>query len=122
MSRTDGESGTGPEVVVFSEERLARALALRLVVPRHTPSGEQAMHVAEGRIEECPGIAPRQRDRRRGLGDLVAIVARAVAGRSEAGLVRGAFEEALTRALPVRGMALRESTSRWAIDKVDPSV
>src|SRR3954466_975913 len=78
MSRTDEESQKAKEVAVFSDVRLARALALRLVAPRHTHSGEQAMHVAEGRTEECPGIAPRQRDRRRGLGDVVAYVARAV--------------------------------------------
>jgi hypothetical protein len=122
MGSTDEDPPGGHDLSIFRHHWPARPLALRLETPRHTHSGEQAMQMAEGRTEECAGIAPRQRDRRRSLGDVVALVARAVAGRGEAGLVRGAFEEALKRALPVRALVLRESTCRWPTDKVDPTV
>jgi len=80
------------------------------------------MHVAEGqRVEESPALR-RQRDRRRGLGDVLATLARAVGARAEAGQVRGAFEESLKRALPVRSIVLRDRASRWPSDKTDDGV
>jgi transcriptional regulator with PAS, ATPase and Fis domain len=77
------------------------------------------MHVADGQTRECAAMARRQRDRRRGIGDVLAAVARITAARGEPGQVRAAFEEALRQVLPVRGIALRESTSRWPAEKLD---
>ena len=48
------------------------------------------MPVAEGQRAEEASVLRRQRDRRRGLGDVLATLARAVSGRAEAGQVRGA--------------------------------
>lgn len=58
-------------------------------------------------------FSSRQRDRRHGMGDVLASLARAIAVRSDAGQLRGAFEEALAHVLPVRAIALRESPTRW---------
>jgi hypothetical protein len=88
-------------------------LALRLVESRRRHSGDHAMQVADGQVDESVEFAPRQRDRRRGLGDVIAAVARGVSGRVVAGLLRGAFEDSLKRVLSVRSIALREATSRW---------
>ena len=74
------------------------------------------MHIAEGPTAECSTVSPRQRDRRLGLGDVLATLARAIASRGEAGLVRVAFEESLKRALPVRSIVLREAARRWPTD------
>ncbi len=80
------------------------------------------MHVAEGQtLGESPALR-RQRDRRRGLGDVLATLARAVSARAEAGQVRGAFEESLKRALPVRSIVLRDRASRWPSEKTDDGV
>lgn len=79
------------------------------------------MHVAEGQIDGEVNRSRRQRDRRRGLGDVLVTLARAVSSRADAGQVRGAFEESLRRALPVRSIALRERTSRWPTERADDS-
>ena len=55
----------------------------------------------------------RQRDRRRGLGDLLANLSRSIADRADVSLLRGAFEEALRRLVPVRSVRLRENNGRW---------
>jgi two-component system response regulator HydG len=55
----------------------------------------------------------RQRDRRRGLTELVATLSRAIREGADAALIRGAFEEQLRRAVRVRTIRLREGTSRW---------
>ena len=57
--------------------------------------------------------APRQRERRRALGDLVAAVARALADGSDTSLMRGAFEQMLQRLVPLRAVHLRDKQSRW---------
>ncbi len=80
------------------------------------------MQAAEGQQVAESAVLRRQRDRRRGLGDLVATLARAVSGRTEAGQVRGAFEESLKRALPVRSIVLRDRASRWPSEKTDDGV
>ena len=78
------------------------------------------MHVADGRRDD--GRGRRQRDRRRGLGEVVAFVARAVAARGDGPSVRTAFEEALMRVLPVRSIALREPANRWPPERPDDEV
>lgn len=71
-----------------------------------------------GRVteEELVARRARQRDRRRGLGDVLATLARAVGGATEAGSLRAAFEEALASTLPVRSVALRDCGGRWRPD------
>jgi DNA-binding NtrC family response regulator len=71
------------------------------------------MPVADKPLPDAMTFAVRQRDRRRTVGEVIAAVARGVGGRADAGLIRGAFEEALVRVLPVRSVTLREATSRW---------
>jgi transcriptional regulator with PAS, ATPase and Fis domain len=79
------------------------------------------MHVAEGQLDEC-AVARRQRDRRRGLGDIVATIAKALASRGDVGAVREAFEDALKQTLPLRSISLRDRSSRWSGEKADASV
>ena len=67
------------------------------------------------------GRLVRRRDRRLGLADLLAALSRAMADRADSSLLRGAFEEAVRRLVPVRSVrcgtmpadgtvALRDST------------
>ena len=71
------------------------------------------MHVANEQ-HDAGALLRRQRDRRRGIGDVIATLGRIVGTRSEPGQVRAAFESALQQVLPVQAIALRESASRWA--------
>src|SRR3954464_547638 len=77
------------------------------------------MQVADSQMEESVSSVPRQRDRRRTLGEVVATLARTLATRNDAGSLRGVFEEALLRTLPLRGVALRDSSRRWASERPD---
>lgn len=56
----------------------------------------------------------RRRDRRLGLGDLLAALSRAMADRADSSLLRGAFEEAVRRVVPVRSVRLRDNAGRWS--------
>ncbi len=58
-------------------------------------------------------VVPRQRDRRRGLRDVLEAVARAVEQRPEAPLLRSTFETALRQAIPGCAIQLRELGPRW---------
>src|SRR5262245_27919125 len=55
----------------------------------------------------------RQRDRRRGFGELLATLARTIGSRGDTALLRGAFEEVIRRTLSVRSVHLRDAMSRW---------
>ena len=57
--------------------------------------------------------APRQRDRREAMPDLLAALTRALDRRFDVSLMRGAFETALCRIVPVRSVHLRENGNRW---------
>jgi len=57
---------------------------------------------------------PRQRDHRRGFGELLATLARTIGSRGDTALLRGAFEELVRRTLAVRSVHLRDATSRWS--------
>ena len=59
------------------------------------------------------GRVERRRDRRLGLGDLLAALSRAIGDRADSFLLRGAFEETLRRLVPVRSVRLRDNTGRW---------
>src|SRR5665213_604730 len=60
-------------------------------------------------------FAPRERDRRLGLGDIVMALTRALSDRGDFSLLRGAFEEMLRRVVPVRAVRLRDirDAGRW---------
>jgi transcriptional regulator with GAF, ATPase, and Fis domain len=62
----------------------------------------------------CTARLVRRRDRRRGLGDLLAALSRAMADRADSSLLRGAFEEAVRRVVPVRSVRLRDNAGRWS--------
>ena len=64
-------------------------------------------------VTERPDGPPRQRDRRRGLTDLVSTLARAIGEGADIALVRGAFEEQLRRVVSVRAIRLRDGLSPW---------
>jgi DNA-binding NtrC family response regulator len=59
-------------------------------------------------------IVARQRDRRAGLGDLLSTLTRAVGDRNDPTLLRGLFEDAVKRVLPIRSLQLRDKNSRWS--------
>ena len=61
----------------------------------------------------CAEPTPRQRDRRRGFSELLAMLARTIGSRGDTALLRGAFEELVRRTLSVRSVHLRDATSRW---------
>src|SRR5437667_1388960 len=66
-----------------------------------------------GSRDVMPLHLPRQRDRRRVLGDLLGALTRSLDRRLDVSLMRGSFEVTLRRALPLRAVHLRESGSRW---------
>src|SRR5262245_29161217 len=57
---------------------------------------------------------PRRRDRRRALGALLAALTRSLDRQLDISLMRGEFEDALRRLVPVRSVLLRDTGSRWA--------
>jgi DNA-binding NtrC family response regulator len=56
---------------------------------------------------------PRQRDRREAIGGLLSALTRALDRRQDVSLMRGAFEDAVRRMVPVRSIQLRDAGSRW---------
>ena len=56
---------------------------------------------------------PRRRDRRRGFAELLAVIARSLDHRGDSPFMRGAFEDALRRIVPVRSVRLRDAAHRW---------
>src|SRR5262245_32097540 len=72
------------------------------------------------RIErERSNFVPRQRDRRSGLGHILAVLSRSVSDATDLALLRGAFEETTRKVVPVRAVRLRDAASRW-IDRAGP--
>jgi len=110
-------AGTARNTKDFGSRPSDFTVALRLVAPPHTHSGRRRMPVAEGHTTPDHARTRRQRDRRRALGDVVAMLARVVAGRADSGNLRSTFETALLRVLPVRSIVLRDQASRWPADK-----
>ena len=64
-------------------------------------------------------FVPRQRDRRSGLGHILAILSRSIGDSSDLAPLRGAFEETTRRIVPVRAVRLRDANARW-IDRAGP--
>lgn len=68
--------------------------------------------------EICPtqeplALAPRRRERRRGLEDLLGALARHATVRSDPSLMRAGFEETLRNTLAARAVHLRDAGARW---------
>ena len=72
-----------------------------------------AAGIAFGSTDAMPAYIPRQRDRREAVAELLASLTRAMDRRLDVSLMRGAFESALSRVVPVRSVHLREVGSRW---------
>jgi DNA-binding NtrC family response regulator len=66
-----------------------------------------------GSCSAMPSPTPRQRDRRLALAELLAALTRALDRRNDISLLRGIFEEALRRVVPVQTVQLRDAGSRW---------
>jgi DNA-binding NtrC family response regulator len=69
-------------------------------------------------LDTPPDLEParftaRGRDRRQAIGDLLASVTRMLVRAEDTALIRGAFEQALKRIVPVRTTRLRDPNSRW---------
>jgi transcriptional regulator with PAS, ATPase and Fis domain len=70
-------------------------------------------HVSESREPASLSLLPRKRDRRLGIGELIVALSRAIGDRADPSLIRGSFEDAVRRAVPVRSVRLRDASSRW---------
>src|SRR5262245_65131642 len=103
-----------PDSCKFS---VSRRMALDLVQSRSLTSGV-TMTVVMPQSEQRE---PRQRDRRQVFGELLSALTRSLNSRSDPCLMRGAFEEYLRRAVPVRSLPLRDATSRW-LGRSDSSI
>ena len=79
-----------------------------------------AVGIPLGSTDAMPLYTPRQRDRREAVSELLAALARALDRRLDVSLMRGAFEAALGRVIPVRSVQLREIGSRWG-SRIDAS-
>jgi DNA-binding NtrC family response regulator len=66
-----------------------------------------------GSVAAMLPYTPRQRDRREAVSTLLAALTRALDRRLDVSLMRGTFETALKRVIPVRSVQLREIGSRW---------
>jgi DNA-binding NtrC family response regulator len=64
--------------------------------------------------QHVPPFVPRRRDRRAGLGSVLAALSGSLNEQGDISLLRGAFEETVRRAVPVRAVRLRDNNSRWA--------
>jgi transcriptional regulator with PAS, ATPase and Fis domain len=62
---------------------------------------------------------PRGRDRRAGLADVVAALSRSIGDRTDAGLMRARFENAVRQVLHLRSVQLRDNGSRWSSGRSD---
>ena len=67
--------------------------------------------------EDTLRLAPRRRDPRRGLSEVVATVVRTVRTRADAGAARSAFEEAVCRLLLAKSVSLRDARAGGALDR-----
>jgi DNA-binding NtrC family response regulator len=90
-------------------------MAIEITECRNVSASEphQAVGIAFGSAAAMTPYIPRQRDRRESLSDLLTALVRALDRRLDTALMRGAFETALARAIPVRSVHLREIGSRW---------
>ena len=73
--------------------------------------------IAFGSTHAMAPHTPRQRDRREAVSELLTALTRALDHRLDVSLMRGAFESALGKVVPVRSVHLREIGSRWGSRK-----
>jgi DNA-binding NtrC family response regulator len=87
---------------------------------RTISAGEPARDagIAFGSTAAMTSSIPRQRDRREAVAEMIAALSRALDRRLDVSLMRGAFETALGRVVPLRSVRLREVGSRW-VGRVD---
>jgi hypothetical protein len=90
------------------------------LVAFHESSGRPHMTVAASG-DEILHFAPRRKDRRLGIGDVLMALTRTLGDRSDAAAMRTAFEEVLQRVVPVRAVALRDAT-RWGKSEAPESI
>jgi transcriptional regulator with GAF, ATPase, and Fis domain len=64
-------------------------------------------------VEADGELVPRQRDRRTGLGEVLAALARVLERRADPAALRTTFEEMLRQIVPVRSVQLRDSAYQW---------
>jgi hypothetical protein len=90
-------------------------MAIEITECRDVSDGRAADRdgISFGSTAGMPSYIPRQRDRRETVSEMLASLARALDRRLDVSLMRGAFETALGRAVPVRSVHLREIGSRW---------
>src|SRR5262245_34653998 len=62
---------------------------------------------------ECRVRTVRQRDRRRGLADLMASLSRCLDRRHDISTLRSVFEDTVRRIVPIRSIQLREGSCPW---------
>jgi transcriptional regulator with PAS, ATPase and Fis domain len=68
--------------------------------------------------EQERAFSARRRDRRYGIGEVLASLSRSIGERADISLMRGAFELLLQRIVPVRSVHLRDGNSRWPAARV----
>ena len=90
------------------------ARGTRFGCPSPSEDRSDRMNATDSHPSPRPAVTPRQRDRRRGFGELLATISRGIGNGSDPALLRGAFEEALRRSLAVRTVHLRDTSTRWA--------
>jgi len=78
-----------------------------------TTKGRGEMRTSDGNQAGTSHDAPRQRDRRRGLGEILAALCRVVGEHRDPALMRGTLQQLLVQTLPVRSVHLRTETARW---------
>jgi two-component system response regulator HydG len=89
-------------------------VALNLVVRWHLDQEPLMTAIVSHPNPEPLTSAPRQRDRRLGVGDLLMALTRGLGDRADVSLMRGTFEEMLQRIVPVRSVHLRDSGGKWS--------
>jgi DNA-binding NtrC family response regulator len=81
--------------------------------PDFDPGRRDFVGTQYGSATDMPSPTPRQRDRRLALAELLAALTRALDRRNDISLIRGVFESALRRVVPVQTVQLRDAGSRW---------
>jgi DNA-binding NtrC family response regulator len=75
--------------------------------------GRDDMTTSDGHRSGAGHDTARQRDRRRGLADILAALARAIGEHRDPTLMRGMLQQMIAQTLPVRSVHLRTETARW---------
>src|SRR4051812_8713849 len=79
-----------------------------------TAKGRDRMTTPESNRPGAVHDAARQRDRRRGLGEILTALSRAIGEQRDPALMRGMLQQLITQTLPVRSVHVRTDAARWA--------